>query len=606
MRFPKVQSTFGVTPYNPERDTDEKRRAIYEHYESQMGAQPLPPETLPWNKPFPPGVEAQQAFDRMLQERVVDPLARAGYEGLGAGLAAIPSAAHEMIVPQTEFDIAGTIIPLSGVAKAIKADKRAFPEITKAMRAEKKAKDVREYSRAIKALRGNNANLGEMDDVDLGAIKISPDIKVTPGMAQKNFDASRNEAIDQEKFKMGTRPLSENPRSTEVTGIDGGVFAYLNDDSEFDRLLTLNKDLPGLEKLIKERAVLLRGNGGRTPSYYRETPGLRKIESEIAKILKENQNDLELPEYLWPRGKQVTPKDILLDKIMERDQINWSSDLQNRIDAGKIKNRQYRDQIESERLQEEYRKDKWSKKTAEIMQKKQSTKTENPFRRVTENLDESKLSPVQKFWNKIDDPEGTLKKTYDELAKTAASPYVGDNIANPVFQIDRKGLPTAQMPVEHFSPKNNHVGIGVELGRPDPFAWMDVKLGVSKNWLEKSKGKPRLIETMSDLIAHDDYMDHLNRGDRVVFHIYSTNPRVNRVIVPGAPNVKRIIDAAKKLQGKGVDAQIVVNKIPEMNKLNVKGMTLPEMRETGVRFEERNLGLDEEQLDRLRKVFGDF
>ena len=240
------------------------------------------------------------------------------------------------------------------------------------------------------------------------------------------------------------------------------------------------------------------------------------------------------------------------------------------------------------------------------MQKKQSTKTENPFRRVTENLDESKLSPVQKFWNKIDDPEGTFKKTYDELTKTASSPYVGDNIANPVFQIDKKGLPTAQMPIESFSPKNRHVGTGVELGRPDPFAWMDVRIGVSKNWLEKSKDQPRLIETMSDLIAHDEYMDHLNRGDRVVFHIYSTNPRVNRMIVPGAPNVKRIIDAAKKLQGKGVDAQIVVNKIPEMNKLNVGGMTLPEMRKTGVRFEERNLGLDEEQLDRLRKVFGDF
>lgn len=402
MKFPKIQSTFGITPYNPDRDSDEKRRAIFEHYQSQMGAQPLPPETLPWNKPFPPGVEAQQAFDTMLQERVVDPLARAGYEDLGAGLASIPSAAHEMIVPQTEFDVAGTIIPLPGVAKAMKQGK--YRKIRAAMEAE-----------------------------------------------------------DPEKV--------------------GEIIA-----------------------------------------------------------------------------KQAGKRD-LFDR---------------------------------------------SKKTAKIMQEKQSTKTENPFRLVTENLDESKLSPVQEFWNKIDDPEGTLKKTYDELATTAASPYVGDNIANPVFQIDRKGLPTAQMPVEHFSPKNNHVGIGVELGRPDPFAWMDVKLGVSKNWLKKSKGKPRLIETMSDLIAHDEYMDHLNRGDRVVFHIYSTNPRVNRTIVPGAPSVKRIIDAAKKLQGEGVNAKIVVNKIPEMNKLNVKGMTLPEMRETGVRFEERNLGLDEEQLDRLRKVFGDF
>jgi len=134
MKFPKVQSTFGVTPYNPDRDSDEKRRAIFEHYQSQMGAQPLPPETLPWNRPFPPGVEAQQAFDTMLQERVVDPLARAGYEGLGSGLASIPSAAHEMIVPQTEFDVAGTIIPLPGVAKAMKQGK--YRKIRAAMKAE--------------------------------------------------------------------------------------------------------------------------------------------------------------------------------------------------------------------------------------------------------------------------------------------------------------------------------------------------------------------------------------------------------------------------------------------------------------------------------------
>ena len=128
MKFPKIQSTFGVTPYNPDRDTDEKRRAIFEHYQSQMGAQPLPPETLPWNKPFPPGVEAQQAFDTMLQERIVDPLARAGYEGLGAGLAAIPSAAHEIIVPQTEFDVGMAMSGMIPKFGKIKGALRTMPE----------------------------------------------------------------------------------------------------------------------------------------------------------------------------------------------------------------------------------------------------------------------------------------------------------------------------------------------------------------------------------------------------------------------------------------------------------------------------------------------
>jgi cell division protein FtsB len=132
--FPRIRSTFGVTPYNPERDTDEKRRAIFEHYQDQVSTQPMPEESMPWNVPFPPGVALQEEFDEMLQKRVVDPLSRAGYEDLGAGLAAVPSAAHSMIVPQTEFDVAGTIIPLPNVAKAMKKGK--FRKIRNAMKAE--------------------------------------------------------------------------------------------------------------------------------------------------------------------------------------------------------------------------------------------------------------------------------------------------------------------------------------------------------------------------------------------------------------------------------------------------------------------------------------
>jgi hypothetical protein len=134
MDFPRIRSTFGVTPYNPDRDTEEKRRMIAEHYKDQTSAQPLPDELQPYNVPFPPGQFAQEEFDDMLQRRVVDPLAKAGFEDLGAGLAAVPSAAHSMIVPQTEFDVAATLIPLPAVAKLMKKGK--FRKISKAMHVE--------------------------------------------------------------------------------------------------------------------------------------------------------------------------------------------------------------------------------------------------------------------------------------------------------------------------------------------------------------------------------------------------------------------------------------------------------------------------------------
>jgi hypothetical protein len=134
MDFPRIRSTFGVTPYNPDRDTEEKRRMIAEHYKDQTSTQPLPDELQPYNVPFPPGQFAQEEFDDMLQRRVVDPLAKAGFEDLGAGLAAVPSAAHSMIVPQTEFDVAATLIPLPAVAKLMKKGK--FRKISKAMHVE--------------------------------------------------------------------------------------------------------------------------------------------------------------------------------------------------------------------------------------------------------------------------------------------------------------------------------------------------------------------------------------------------------------------------------------------------------------------------------------
>lgn len=311
MRFPQIRSTFGVTPYNPDRDP-ERARAIYEHYQDQMGAQPLPDESLPWNVPFEPGVAAQREFDDMLQRRIVDPLAQAGYEDLGAGLAAVPSAAHSMIVPQTEFDVAGAIIPLPKVAKAIKADKRAFPEITKAMRAEKKAKDVREYSKAVEALRG--------DDPDLRAIKVSPDINVTPGMAQKNFEASQKKNAENLRMDTLFGDLNENPRSTTVSGVRGGLYGPSTNIDLVQQVLRLNDDIPGLKKLGMDREIILKG---RNPSEIRwedrEKLGLLKIEKEIAKIMKANQKQLKLPIGMDEQRTDLIPRWELEDRIRKKE-----------------------------------------------------------------------------------------------------------------------------------------------------------------------------------------------------------------------------------------------------------------------------------------------
>jgi hypothetical protein len=122
----KVASTFGVTPYSPERSNPETNRMMYQHYMDQVRTQPMAEDKMPWNVPFPPGVEAQRKVDEALSSYVVEPLAKRGYENLGAALAAGASAAASMAIPQNEAEAAGVILPIRKIplrGKALKEGK---------------------------------------------------------------------------------------------------------------------------------------------------------------------------------------------------------------------------------------------------------------------------------------------------------------------------------------------------------------------------------------------------------------------------------------------------------------------------------------------------
>jgi len=119
----KVASTFGVTPYSPERSNPETNRMMYQHYMDQVRTQPMAEDKMPWNVPFPPGVEAQRKVDEALSSYVVEPLAKRGYENLGAALAAGSSAAASMAIPQNEAEAAGVILPIRKIPLRGKAFK---------------------------------------------------------------------------------------------------------------------------------------------------------------------------------------------------------------------------------------------------------------------------------------------------------------------------------------------------------------------------------------------------------------------------------------------------------------------------------------------------
>lgn len=323
MRFPQIRSTFGVTPYNPDRDP-ERARAIYEHYQDQMGAQPLPDESLPWNVPFEPGVAAQREFDDMLQRRIVDPLAQAGYEDLGAGLAAVPSAAHSMIVPQTEMDLAGTIIPLPGVAKAMKKGK--FRKIRNAMKAEdpenfaeiihKKALVPEEYKPTVE---GPKAEVRAIDEKEMlrkadarnareareaAEAPIREGIKKKYGIESENWNALDDEADPE----FGTSDLSG--KEGDVIEITDGeqTIQVLND--EYLDLMGLSGGI-GLDETPFAQKMMKKSKGKPKPEQPIGDQTSPEIEERVQRIKASLSKIDELMEKLKKGEPVKTPLKVV-------------------------------------------------------------------------------------------------------------------------------------------------------------------------------------------------------------------------------------------------------------------------------------------------------
>jgi hypothetical protein len=80
----------------------------------------------PYSKPFGPGEAIVEGLNSGLQEYVVDPLARRGYENVGAALATVPSVIGDALIPQTVGDVA-----MVYVKTPAKAGKEAYKALSK-------------------------------------------------------------------------------------------------------------------------------------------------------------------------------------------------------------------------------------------------------------------------------------------------------------------------------------------------------------------------------------------------------------------------------------------------------------------------------------------
>jgi DNA repair photolyase len=112
------------------------------------------------------------------------------------------------------------------------------------------------------------------------------------------------------------------------------------------------------------------------------------------------------------------------------------------------------------------------------------------------------------------------------------------------------------MPIPaNLDPKTDFLGRGVRDGtESDPFPWMDHKYQITLNFLRQKPNKSSLeVETRSNLIAHDDYLDELKRLDVVVTMLFGdADMNTCRHSEPGAPSNKRRAQAVDKLIKNGI------------------------------------------------------
>lgn len=93
----------------------------------------------------------------------------------------------------------------------------------------------------------------------------------------------------------------------------------------------------------------------------------------------------------------------------------------------------------------------------------------------------------------------------------------------------------------------------------EPLNWLDSKYGAGKSLIQAhSKSElPAEISTVSDLIAHDDYVNSLPQGSKVNL-VMTQSPGDGGIdrTAPNMPSNKRMMTAYKKLKDSGVDAYL--------------------------------------------------
>lgn len=96
----------------------------------------------------------------------------------------------------------------------------------------------------------------------------------------------------------------------------------------------------------------------------------------------------------------------------------------------------------------------------------------------------------------------------------------------------------------------------------DSFMWLDTKYGVTKELLKilRHYHYPYVVFTRSDLVAHDDYLELIDKNLAAIqFSISGNNNDLARRMEPGAPSYARRLKAIEKLSSSGLWTSVRIN-----------------------------------------------
>lgn len=229
-----------------------------------------------YEAPIPAVEGLKQGLDTTLTENIVEPLARRGYENLGAGIATVPSTLAEALLPGSMAEMQ-TVIPLPGA----KLSRMASQQIKK-----ENAKELLEKMSA--------------DDVDISKLPSAKEYKKFAKESEQLKKSALRQAYQEEAFSSGKEKLEESKDIFEkvfgkgkpkemMTGLKGW---------ELEQLAYDNANIPEIKKALDAFSFHGQKRGGMTVQGALSTKEYVKAQRVLFEALKDNKNKLKFSDEL--------------------------------------------------------------------------------------------------------------------------------------------------------------------------------------------------------------------------------------------------------------------------------------------------------------------